>query len=153
MATSANAARRNGYERSDASPRGLACFALITAAILAAVSLSLILLFKHFEKAENPGSFIPAPFAAQRQLPPGPRVQPNPSADMQNYYESQQRLLNTYAWIDRQRGIVRLPIDRAMQLVLERGLPTRSAGTPQDTSPRSKVNDSAKNPLSRGAAR
>ena len=63
MATSTNAAPHNGYEKSDASPRGLLYFLLIMAAILVATSLSLIWLFKHFERAENPGSFVAAPFA------------------------------------------------------------------------------------------
>jgi hypothetical protein len=31
--------------------------------------------------------------------------------------------VHTYGWIDRNGGVVRLPIDRAMDLVLERGLP------------------------------
>jgi hypothetical protein len=30
-----------------------------------------------------------------------------------------------YGWVDREAGIVRLPIERAMELLLERGLPTR----------------------------
>lgn len=130
MATSAKIAPQGGYEKSDASPRVLLYFALVVAVILAAASLSLIWLFKYFQKAENPGSFVAAPFAAERPLPPLPRIQPNPGADMQNYYQSQQSLLNSYGWIDRQNGIVRLPIDRAMELLLERGLPTRPAGTP-----------------------
>ena len=46
---------------------------------------------------------------------------------MQSYYQSQQHLLNTYGWIDRQNGVVRLPIDRAMELLLQRGLPVRAA--------------------------
>ena len=133
MAASPHATRSHGYEKSDASPRGLLYFALIMAAILAATSLSLLWLFKYFQKAENPGSFVPAPFAAERPLPPPPRVQPNPGADLQNYYQSQQNLLNGYGWIDRQNGIVRLPIDRAMELLLQRGLPIRSAANPQNT--------------------
>ena len=153
MATSANAARQNGYEKSDASPRGLLYFALIMAAILAAVSLSLILLFKHFQKAEAPASFVPTPFAAEQPLPPGPRVQPNPGADMQSYYESQQKILNSYGWVDRQKGIVRLPIDRAMQLLLERGLPTRSVPSPRDGAPQQKGNSSRSNPQSGGSTR
>lgn len=132
MATSTNAARHNGYERTDASPRGLLYFVLIMAAILAAVSLSLILLFKHFERAENPASFVAAPFAGTHPLPPPPRIQPVPGIDMQSYYQSQQNLLNTYGWVDKQNGIVRLPIDRAMQLLLERGLPVRSSTNQQN---------------------
>lgn len=127
MATSTNAAPHNGYEKSDASPRGLVIFVLIMAAILAATSFSLIWLFKHFERAENPGSFVAAPFAGAQTLPPSPRIQPVPGDDMQRYYQSQQSLLNNYGWVDKQNGVVRLPIDRAMELLLQRGLPTRPA--------------------------
>lgn len=52
---------------------------------------------------------------------------------MQSYYQSQQNLLNTYGWVDKQNGIVRLPIDRAMELLLQRGLPVRSAANSQKT--------------------
>ena len=131
MATSTNPAPRNGYEKSDASPRGLLYFVLIMAAILAATSFSLIWLFKYFQHAQQPGSFVAAPFARPQPPPPPPRIQPQPGVDMQNYYQSQQNLLNTYGWVDRQDGVVRLPIDRAMQLLLERGLPVRSAAKPQ----------------------
>src|SRR5580704_10268093 len=132
MATNPDVARSGGYEKSDASPRGLVYFALTIAAILAATCLSLIWLFKHYEKTENPGSFVAAPFSDTRPLPPPPRIQANPAVDMQSYLQSQQNLLNTYGWIDRQNGIVRLPIDRAMELLLEQGLPTREANPQQN---------------------
>jgi hypothetical protein len=151
MATSPKVAR-DGYEKSDASPRGLLYFAVIMAAILAASALSLIGLFKYFEKAENPGSFIAAPFVGEQPLPPPPRIQSNPGADMQGYWQSQQNLLNTYGWIDRQNGVVRIPIDRAMELLLERGLPTRSTNTPQNGAPPQKGNRPAGGVQSRGTA-
>lgn len=127
MATSPQTANRRGYEKTDASPRGLVYFALIIAGILVLAFLSLRWLFGYLQKVENPGSFVAAPFADARPLPPPPRIQSNPGADMQSFFQSQQNLLNTYGWIDRQNGIVRLPIDRAMELILQRGLPTRSA--------------------------
>jgi hypothetical protein len=127
MATNPQAAHRHGYEKTDASPRGLVYFALIIVGILVLAFLSLRWLFGYFQKAENPGSLVAAPFADVRPLPPAPRIQSNPGADMQSYFQSQQNLLNTYGWIDRQNGIVRLPIDRAMELVLQRGLPARSS--------------------------
>jgi hypothetical protein len=152
MATSPKVAAQGGYEKSDANPRGLLYFALVMAAILAAAALSLIWLFKYFQKAENPGSFIAAPFAGAQPVPPPPRIQPNPGADMQSYRQSQQNLLNTYGWIDRQNGVVRMPIDRAMELLLERGLPTRSAGTPENGAPPQKGNRPARNAEGRGTA-
>jgi len=153
MATSAKSAPHGGYERSDASPRGLLYFALLMAAILAAASFSLIWLFKYFQKAGNPGSFVAAPFATERPMPPPPRIQPNPSADLREYYLTQERLLNSYGWIDRQNGIVRLPIDRAMELLLERGLPTRPASTPETGTAFQEGNASTNNAKSRGPAR
>lgn len=135
MATSSPAARARGYEKSDASPRGLVYFLLLIAVVLAVTSLLLIRLFKYYQKAENPGSFVATPFAGARPLPPPPRIQPDPGVDEQNYLQSQQNLLNTYGWIDRQNGIVRLPIDRAMELLLLRGLPTRPANTQQNEAP------------------
>ena len=106
MATNPQAAHRHGYEKTDASPRGLVYFAASIAVIVAATSLSLIWLFNHFEKAENTGSFVATPFSGARPLPPPPRIQPNPGGDMQSYFQSQQNLLQTYGWIDRQNGIL-----------------------------------------------
>jgi hypothetical protein len=123
------------------------------AAILAATCLALIWFFKHLQKVQNPGSFVAAPFAAERPIPPSPRIQSNPGADMQSYSQSQQNLLNTYAWVDRQNGIVRMPIDRAMELVLERGLPTRSTSTPDAGASPQKGSTPANNGKSRGSAR
>lgn len=145
MATRPQAAHREGYEKSDASPRGLVYFALVIAGILVLTFLSLRWLFGYFQKAENPGSFVAAPFAGARLLPPPPRIQADPGADMQSYFQSQQNLLNTYGWIDRQNGIVRLPIDRAIELILERGLPARSANAPVNEASGQRENHPASN--------
>ena len=133
-------ARTPGYEKADANPRGLLYFVIVMACILALTFLSLRGLFGYFQRAQNPGSFVAAPFAGTRPLPPPPRIQPNPGADIQDYFQSQQNILNTYGWIDRQSGIVRLPIDRAMELLLQRGLPTRTTGTAEKGAPTQKGN-------------
>src|SRR4029077_2324534 len=154
MATSSQEARSHGYEKSDASPRGLLYFVLVIAGILVLAFLSLRWLFAYFQKTENRGSFVAAPFAGARPLPPRPRIQPTPGADMQGYFQSQQNLLNTYGWIDRQNGIVRLPIDRAMELLLERGLPTRPNSAPANGDlPQKKNAASAAHPEGGGASR
>src|ERR1700757_2553391 len=53
-------------------------------------------------------------------VPPEPRLQVNPQEDLQEYLRKQQDVLNSYAWIARGEGRVRIPIDRAMELVVER---------------------------------
>jgi hypothetical protein len=51
-------------------------------------------------------------------------------------YDRQNLKLNSFGWIDRSNGIVRIPIDRAMDLILQRGLPTRTNSISQtDGSP------------------
>ena len=47
--------------------------------------------------------------------------------EIHDYWETQQEILNSYGWVDKQNGVVRIPIDQAMRLTLERGLPARAA--------------------------
>lgn len=65
-------------------------------------------------------------------VPPGPQLQPSPSQgpmpqqpwqDMADYRVREQQMLNSYAY-DAKSGELRIPIDRAMQLLVQRGLPT-----------------------------
>src|SRR5690242_6426073 len=62
-------------------------------------------------------------------LPQLPRLQPDPVGDLHQMREAEDRILHGYAWIDQGSGTVRIPVARAMQLLLQRGIPTRS-GTP-----------------------
>jgi len=61
----------------------------------------------------------------QEQLPPAPRLQQNPQQDMRELRARQQALLRGYGWINRDAGVARIPIEEAMRIVVERGLPTR----------------------------
>jgi hypothetical protein len=45
---------------------------------------------------------------------------------MRRLRAADEAILNSYGWVDEEAGVVRIPIDRAMELTLERGLPTRS---------------------------
>jgi hypothetical protein len=68
-----------------------------------------------------------SPFENARVLPPAPRLQVEPRAELHAYCEQQDKLLNTYGWADEHNGVVRIPVDRAMELTLQQGLPSRSA--------------------------
>ncbi len=71
---------------------------------------------------------VPAPLEPSRVMPPGPRLQVNAQEDLHDYLQQQQQTLDSYGWVDQSAGVVRIPVDRAMDLVLQRGLPTRAAG-------------------------
>lgn len=57
-----------------------------------------------------------SPLAPSNYLPPEPRLQPDPTSDMVTFRLQEENLLNTYGWIDQPEGVVRLPIDRAIEL-------------------------------------
>ncbi len=55
--------------------------------------------------------------------PPGPRLQTNPEADMRRFRAEEEKRLNGYHWIDREKGVVHIPIEQAMQQLATRGIP------------------------------
>jgi hypothetical protein len=59
------------------------------------------------------------------QIFPQPRLEENERTQLREFIEDQDRKLATYDWMDKDRGIVRIPIDRAMALIVQRGLPVR----------------------------
>ena len=64
-----------------------------------------------------------------RQLPPEPRLEETPVSDLQEMRAAEDKILNTYGWVDESNGIVRVPIARAIDLLAERGLPSRPRRT------------------------
>lgn len=77
---------------------------------------------------------MPSRIALQpRNLAPQPQLQTESTTDLDKYRAAEEAKLNSYAWIDKQAGIIRIPIERAMDLIAQRGLPTRGVGT-QDSS-------------------
>jgi hypothetical protein len=67
----------------------------------------------------------PSPFAGEDQAPPtAPRLQPAPWEDMELLRSAMERRLNSVGWLDREADVVHMPIERAMNLIAQRGLPS-----------------------------
>jgi hypothetical protein len=60
--------------------------------------------------------------ALQRQLPPEPRVQGFPMRDWERFYAEELRKTTTYEIVDETTGKVRIPVERAKELILQKGL-------------------------------
>ena len=120
------------HENRDAVPR----YILYFAAGVAVTVLAGFLVSWGFLRYSQTHQKYPAPDSAisrGRVLPPPgmPQLQAHPNEDLQVYLNRERRILDTYGWVDRKDGIVRIPIQRAMTLLLQNGLPVRSNKTPK----------------------
>lgn len=125
-----------GHETSDAQAGPIIRF-LIFLAVLTIATAGLMVVFHHYlenrEAKENPGRY-PLAAGRERPLPPPPRLQTYPFDDVKDLRRSEARYIHRYEWVDQNNGVVRIPIERAMELIAERGLPHRAA-TPAEGAP------------------
>jgi hypothetical protein len=117
-----------GHETSDINPHAVASFGAALVITFAVIFFGLRGLIDHFG-GQHPTSMTAARISARQTLPPEPRLQPDPSGDMKRFRADENRILNSYGWIDRPAKIVRIPIKRAMDIIVERGLPTSQPGS------------------------
>jgi hypothetical protein len=59
------------------------------------------------------------------ELPPGPNLLTDEPANLKTFRAGEDAALTTYGWIDRNAGTVRIPIDKAKDLLIQKGLPSR----------------------------
>lgn len=56
------------------------------------------------------------------QAPPGPRIEANPTVDGERIVREATERLESYGWVNQRQGIAHVPIERAMELLLEKGV-------------------------------
>jgi hypothetical protein len=119
---------QHGYEDSDVSVRRLFAFAAGVAGLVIFGVVASAVVFRFFVRHQPLGP--PAsPFENARSLPPEPRLQTAAPEDLQQYRKNQDSILKSYGWIDHDAGIVRIPIARAMEILLQKGYPVRGPAT------------------------
>ena len=111
--------------------RNLFAIGLVITAIFSAGLVLGIFQYMLHREGGVPASRIESPAQDARQLPPEPRLEETPMSDLQEMRAAEDQILHTYGWLDQPNGIVRLPIDRAMELIAQRGLPARKESGPQ----------------------
>ena len=119
-----------GHEMTDASISGLVKFGIGLFILIVVVLFAMRFMFDHFSTTQELGP--PAsPFAETQTLPPAPRLQVEPALDIKQLREGEDEKLGSYGWVDQKAGIARIPVDRAMDLLLARGLPVRGENPPK----------------------
>ncbi len=61
---------------------------------------------------------------------PQPRLQTDPSEDLEKFLVDEDKRLNTYYWIDKKKGIVHIPIEQAMRELADEGIDGFPRGRP-----------------------
>ena len=59
---------------------------------------------------------------------PSPQLEIDERGQLDHIRINEAETLNTYDWVDQKAGTVRIPIDRAMDLIAQRGLPVYAPG-------------------------
>lgn len=115
------------HETSDADVKGIA-WSAVGLTIGAVISMALMFMMLRF-MISHPAAEAPlSPVAIPQKLPADlPKLEVQPYEQITTMHAREDKLLNQYGWVDEKAGVVRIPVDRAMDLVLERGLPTRGA--------------------------
>ena len=117
------------HERRDADVINLF---MIAGMLILMLVISLLIcwgVLNHFNRQQTADqSPATASMARETVAFPQPRLLVRPRAERERFQKGDQAQLETYRWIDRSAGIVRIPIARAMELLVERGMPEVGAG-------------------------
>lgn len=116
-----------GHEESDLSVAGAATFGvlLILLCVFAYIVVGVMMHIFGTQQATEFSHAVTYPLAHEEPVAQGPGIQANPPADLAALHVEENAVLDTYAWVDREHGIVRIPIARAMELLVQKGLPSR----------------------------
>lgn len=112
------------FEPTDVHARGVLLTGFGVVVFLYISLVVLYFVFEHFKHVRAEESAPPLPIATHGvALPPEPRLERSPHRDLEQLRAAEEFELTHYKWVDRQKGTVAIPIDRAMDLLVQRGIP------------------------------
>lgn len=128
------------HEKSDVNVRALLGFGVAFVIFAAVMHFLLFVMYRQFVKIEKNHQNVPLTKMARpdsMSVPQIPRLQPFPTktpeggdlppmvntpvTDMVEMRNAQDQALNSYGYVDRQKGVVHIPIEEAKKLALQRG--------------------------------
>ena len=133
-----NPAGHGAFEHQDLSPRSILYFlvGLGIATILAVIALRGV--YEFLDKRERASQPAVNPLVTNvpedtRHVPakypqtafPDPKLEEDEQTQLNGIRMAEEKTLYSYGWVDESAGTVHIPIDRAMDLLVQRGLPVR----------------------------
>ena len=115
------------YEKEDINERSTFWFGFWILALMVGVAFLVKplynLLVARGVETQTPAAYV-ADADPEALTPPAPRLQALPEVELAELRAQEDAILGSYAWVEKDRGVVRIPVEEAMRLVAERGLPT-----------------------------
>jgi hypothetical protein len=118
-----------GHEEADAEVGPLVRFAIFLTLVTLVCAALTVGFFKYLDAREQAEKARRYPLTAgvERPLPPLPRLQTFPFDDVKGLRREEAKLLEHYTWLDKNAGTVRIPVERAIELLAAKGLPHRTS--------------------------
>ena len=116
-----------GYEARDilGSRRSIFYYAAMHFGLVVAMGIVVVVVYWFI--ARNSPSFDPP--RAEQMSPEGAKLQRDPGPDMASYLHTSEEKLNGYGWADESKGLVHIPIEKAMEMAAGANMPHRAEGT------------------------
>lgn len=115
----------DAYERSDLNPRWVVAFGI---GIVVATALAVLITagMIYYRATQHSKRELPLPrLAREREINPQPRLEVDAPKQLREMRAGEDARLSSYGWVDKDADIVRIPIDRAMDILASKGLPAR----------------------------
>jgi hypothetical protein len=116
-----------GHELRDLSAKNIGLFGLSLAILLVAVVIFTYWLHEHYATVAIRTQPPPSPLSSAREPTPEPRLSVTPGEDIKALRAAEDSILKSYGWIDAKNGIVRIPVERAIEILAQRRLPARAS--------------------------
>jgi len=114
------------HEAADISMRGIVSFVILLTVVTLSMQGAMYVVFRVFDRMERAEDPEVSPLATPaNEAPPEPRLQTTPWADLKTLRGEESSYLHGYGWVDQPAGVAHISIDRAKELLLQKGLPVR----------------------------
>jgi hypothetical protein len=125
------------FEPTDVATRPIVISVVLLAVFTIVFTFAAHLTYFGFAEREKKLSPEPSPLAEQyaAKEPPAPRLQIHPKTDLDVLRAAEDKVLGRLAWVDKDKGLVQVPIERAMEMLLAKGLPAREGSVPWKMAP------------------
>ncbi len=117
-----------GFEETDVAYRKVLPWILALFAFLGSSSVVAFIMYGILVPKEPEPTASTFPPVESRRRPPEPIVQGNPIEDMQKFRAGEEKALTSYAWRDKNAGVVWIPVEKAIELFAARGEQTPLGG-------------------------